>query len=87
MSELGKLVQVDLRKVWEHEARDFSAWLVKPENLSLTITAQAERAFSFWPNKGEADTRPVQEIEYQRLDPIAPHDPVVPVGAYGSLAQ
>jgi len=35
MSELGKLVQVDLRKVWEHEARDFSAWLVKPENLSL----------------------------------------------------
>ena len=35
MSELGKLVQVDLRKVWEHEARDFSAWLVKPENLAL----------------------------------------------------
>jgi hypothetical protein len=35
MNELGKLVQVDLRKVWEHEARDFSAWLVKPENLSL----------------------------------------------------
>jgi hypothetical protein len=34
MSELGKLVQVDLRKIWEHEARDFSAWLVKPENLS-----------------------------------------------------
>ena len=56
-------------------------------NPSLTITAQAERAFSFWPNKGEADTRPVQEIEYQRLDPIAPHHPVVPVGAYGSLAQ
>ena len=35
MAELGKLVQVDLRKVWEHEARDFSSWLVKPENLSL----------------------------------------------------
>ena len=56
-------------------------------NPSLTITAQAERAFSFWPNKGEADTRPVQEIEYQRLEPVAPHHPVVPVGAYGSLAQ
>ncbi len=35
MTDLGKLVQVDIRKVWEHEARDFSAWLVKPENLAL----------------------------------------------------
>jgi cholesterol oxidase len=28
-------------------------------NPSLTITAQAERAFSFWPGKGDPDTRPV----------------------------
>jgi cholesterol oxidase len=27
-------------------------------NPSLTITAQAERAMSFWPNKGEEDPRP-----------------------------
>ena len=27
-------------------------------NPSLTIAAQAERAMSFWPNKGEADPRP-----------------------------
>ena len=27
-------------------------------NPSLTITAQAERAMSFWPSKGEPDTRP-----------------------------
>ena len=27
-------------------------------NPSLTITAQAERAMAFWPNKGEADRRP-----------------------------
>jgi hypothetical protein len=33
MSQLGKLVKVDLRKVWEHEARDFSSWLVQQENL------------------------------------------------------
>ena len=27
-------------------------------NPSLTITAQAERAMAFWPNKGEADHAP-----------------------------
>jgi len=26
-------------------------------NRSLTITAQAERAMAFWPNRGEADRR------------------------------
>lgn len=35
MAQLGKLARVDLRKVWEHEARDFSDWLAKEENLSL----------------------------------------------------
>ena len=56
-------------------------------NPSLTITAQAERAFSFWPNKGERDSRPVQGESYQHLEPVAPHHPVVPLGAYGSLAK
>ena len=35
MSQLGKLVKVDLRSVWKHEATDFSAWLVQPENLDV----------------------------------------------------
>lgn len=35
MTQLGRLEKLDVRKVWEHEARDFSAWLVKPENLEL----------------------------------------------------
>ena len=34
MTQLGKLEKVDLRKVWPHEARDFSAWLAKEENLA-----------------------------------------------------
>lgn len=34
MTQLGKLEKVDLRKVWPHEARDFSAWLAKEENLN-----------------------------------------------------
>lgn len=35
MAQLGKLVKIDLRQVWEHEARDFSDWLAKEENLGL----------------------------------------------------
>ena len=41
-------------------------------NPSLTITAQAERAFSLWPNAGEADPRPAQGEAYERLEPVAP---------------
>ena len=54
-------------------------------NPSLTITAQAERAMSMWPNKGEADQRPAQGIEYKYLAPIKPVEPVVPASAYGAL--
>lgn len=54
-------------------------------NPSLTITAQAERAVSLWPNKGEADPRPALGEEYVRLDPVAPRSPVVPHDAPGAL--
>jgi cholesterol oxidase len=54
-------------------------------NPSLTITAQAERAMSLWPNKGESEERPAQNEPYRYLSPIKPKDPVVPVGAYGAL--
>jgi len=50
-------------------------------NPSLTITAQAERAFSFWPNKGEADPRPPQRTPYIQIKAVAPKKPVVPEGA------
>ena len=36
-------------------------------NPSLTITAQAERAMSLWPNRGDADPRPAQDEPYAVL--------------------
>ncbi|MDL5154805.1 GMC family oxidoreductase [Actinomycetospora termitidis] len=54
-------------------------------NPSLTITAQAERAMAFWPNKGEPDPRPSLGAVYERLSPVAPVRPVVPADAPGAL--
>ncbi len=54
-------------------------------NPSLTITAQAERAFSMWPNKGETDMRPAQNSPYKRVNPVMPNQPFVPKGAVGEL--
>jgi cholesterol oxidase len=54
-------------------------------NPSLTITAQAERAMALWPNRGEADQRPVPGQPYRRLQPITPVRPVVPAGAPAAL--
>jgi len=54
-------------------------------NPSLTITAQAERAMAFWPNKGEPDPRPAPGASYERLDPVVPAHPVVPDDAPGAL--
>ncbi|GAA1302030.1 GMC family oxidoreductase [Streptomyces sanglieri] len=54
-------------------------------NPSLTITAQAERAMSLWPNKGEADPRPAQGEAYERLAAVEPRSPAVPKEAFGAL--
>ena len=54
-------------------------------NPSLTITAQAERAISFWPNKNEPDPRPEQGVKYARIKAIPPRNPVVPKSASGAL--
>ncbi|GLX52792.1 cholesterol oxidase [Streptomyces hygroscopicus subsp. hygroscopicus] len=54
-------------------------------NPSLTITAQAERAMSFWPNKGEEDPRPAPGAAYERLKPVEPRSPAVPAEAFGAL--
>ena len=54
-------------------------------NPSLTITAQAERAMSYWPNNGEIDARPAVGAGFVKLDPIAPRTPVVPDDAPAAL--
>jgi cholesterol oxidase len=54
-------------------------------NPSLTITAQAERAISLWPNKGEQDPRPDQGAAYRRIAAVEPVAPVVPEDAFGAL--
>lgn len=54
-------------------------------NPSLTITAQAERVMSMWPNKGEIDLRSMQGDLYKFIPAIAPKSPFVPASAIGAL--
>jgi cholesterol oxidase len=54
-------------------------------NPSLTITAQAERAMSLWPNRGEADRRPAPGAAYRRVAAVPPVAPAVPQAAPAAL--
>ena len=54
-------------------------------NPSLTITAQAERAMSFWPNKGSDDERPALGSKYRPVKAVSPTRPAVPVHASAAL--
>ena len=54
-------------------------------NPSLTITAQAERAMSLWPNKGEVDPRPALGSPYSQIMPTMPKSPIVPADAPAAL--
>ena len=35
MTNLGKLIKVDLREVWKDEAKEFTPWLAKDENIKI----------------------------------------------------
>ena len=54
-------------------------------NPSLTITAQAERAMAFWPNRAEDDPRPALGAPYRRIAPVFPKSPAVPPTAPAAL--
>jgi cholesterol oxidase len=54
-------------------------------NPALTITAQAERAMSLWPNNGEPDARPPLGSAYVPVPATAPRNPVVPPTAPAAL--
>jgi cholesterol oxidase len=56
-------------------------------NPSLTIAAQAERAFALWPNRGERDERPPLGTPYVAVDRITPKRPAVPAGAPAALRR
>ena len=49
-------------------------------NPSLTITAQAERAMAYWPNRGETDPRPALGTAYEPVAPVPPAAPDRPGG-------
>ncbi len=54
-------------------------------NPALTITAQAERAMSMWPNKAAPDPRPGRQDTYRPVAWVAPRFPAVPPGAPAAL--
>lgn len=76
-------------RVWDYPALHIIDGSTITANLgvnpSLTITAQAERAISLWPNKGDSDSRPIQGAPYVRVQPVAPRHPIVPLHAPAAL--
>jgi len=54
-------------------------------NPALTITAQAERVFALWPNRGDPDPRPPLGADYRPVIPVPPRAPAVPASAPAAL--
>jgi cholesterol oxidase len=56
-------------------------------NPALTIAALAERAMSFWPNRGEVDARPPLGSTYVSVNAVPPMSPAVPEHAPAALSR
>ena len=90
MGETGSEGAIDAyHRVHGHDGLHVVDGSAVPANLgvnpALTITAMAERAMAYWPNRGEDDRRPARGDGYQRVDPVPPIAPTVPEGAPGAL--
>jgi cholesterol oxidase len=76
-------------RVYGHPGLHVVDGSVVPANLgvnpSLTITALAERAMSFWPVRGGPDPRPPLGAAYRPVSPVPASAPAVPAGAPGAL--
>lgn len=76
-------------RVYGHPGLHITDGSAIPANLginpSLTITALAERAMSFWPNKGDEDVRPPIGEPYQHVAPVHPRAAAVPPTAPAAL--
>jgi cholesterol oxidase len=76
-------------RVFGHSGLHVSDGSFLPANLgvnpALTITAMAERALAYWPNKGDSDPRPVLGSAYEATKPVPPRSPAVPPDAPGAL--
>lgn len=78
MADVGKLKRLDIREVWQHEARDFSTWL--EENIdvladvlgtSLTVLQREEPAGAFKVDiiaQDDADNRVIIENQLEKTD-------------------
>ncbi|MFD6567099.1 FAD-dependent oxidoreductase [Micromonospora profundi] len=77
------------QRVYGYEGLHIFDASVIPANLgvnpALTITALAERAAAYWPNAGDADTRPAVGEAYLRVDPVVPRQPAVPAHSPAAL--
>ena len=77
------------QRVFGYEGLHIADGSALPANLgvnpALTITAMTERAMSYWPNKGDEDTRPPLDSGYRNSPRVRPRRPVVPDGAPGAL--
>ena len=65
--KLGRLEEVDVRKLWSHEQYDFSNWLAKEENIELLNEALGLTLGDIEKEVYVGSYRPVMRLPDRRL--------------------